>query len=49
MATSINLWTYLAQFLLEWNMFQTKIVENQNTFYVMYLFILFSKIVPFMR
>jgi hypothetical protein len=30
----VHLWQYLAQFFLEWEMFQTKVVENKHTFYV---------------
>ena len=28
MKTNINFWSYLAQFFLEWEMFQTKDVEK---------------------
>jgi len=31
----VHLWSYLAQFFLEWEMFQTKVAEKINTnFYV---------------
>jgi hypothetical protein len=47
METNKHIGSYLAQFFLEWKMFQTKGVEKIKTqFYVQYLF---SKIVPFMR
>ena len=29
-----NFWSYLAQFFLEWKMFQTKVVEEIKTHYV---------------
>ena len=28
MNTNIHFWSYLAQFFLEWEMFQTKVVEE---------------------
>ena len=31
MSTNIHLWSYLAQFFLEWEMFQTKVVEKIKT------------------
>jgi len=31
METDIHFWSYLAQFLLEWEMFQTKVVEKIKT------------------
>ena len=31
MKTDIHFWSYLAQFLLEWEMFQTKVVEKIKT------------------
>ena len=31
MKTDIHFWTYLAQFFLEWEMFQTKVVEKIKT------------------
>jgi hypothetical protein len=31
MKTNIHSWSYLAQFFLEWNKFQTKIVEKIKT------------------
>ena len=35
MNASIHVWEYLAQFFLEGDMFQTKVVEKiKNTFYV---------------
>ena len=51
MKTNIPFWSYLAQFSLEREMFQSKVCrENQNTHFVFSNFsfpILFSKIVPF--
>jgi len=43
MTTSIHFWSYLAQFFLEWEMFQTKYLEKKHKFYVNN--ILISKIV----
>jgi hypothetical protein len=37
MKTDVDLWLYLAEFFLEWEIFQKKeksCGENQNTFYV---------------
>ena len=31
METNITFWSYLAQFFLEWEMFQTKVVEKIKT------------------
>jgi hypothetical protein len=31
MITNIHLWSYLAQFFLEWEMFQAKVVEEITT------------------
>jgi hypothetical protein len=31
MITSVNFWSYLAQFRLEWEMFRTEVVENKHT------------------
>jgi len=31
MKTDIHFWSYLAQFFLEWEMFQTKVVEKLET------------------
>jgi len=31
MNTDIHFWSYLAQFVLEWEMFQTKVVEKIKT------------------
>jgi hypothetical protein len=31
MKTDKRLWSYLAQFFLEWEMFQTKVVEKMKT------------------
>jgi hypothetical protein len=49
MKTKIQFWSYLAQFFLEWKMFQEKVYRNsKHTFRVQQLFF-FSKIVPFME
>jgi hypothetical protein len=40
---------YLAQFFLEWEMFQAKVVEKIKTFISSSFFFFFSKIVPFVR
>ena len=35
MNTIIHLWSYVAQFFLEWEMFQAEVVEkSKHTFYV---------------
>jgi hypothetical protein len=35
MKTNIHFWSYLAQFFLEWERFQTKVVDNIKThFYI---------------
>ena len=31
MKTDIHFWSYVAQFFLEWEMFETKIVEKMKT------------------
>ena len=31
MKTNIHFWSYLAQFFLEWEMFQTEVVEKAQT------------------
>ena len=31
MKTNIHLWSYVVQFFLEWEMFQTKVVEKIKT------------------
>ena len=49
----ICFWSYLAQFFIEWKMFQTNVVEKIKTHILysfslfVYLFIYFSKILPF--
>jgi hypothetical protein len=43
----VHLWSCLAEFFLEWEMFQAKVIEkNQNIFHVEYFFL---EIVPFVR
>ena len=50
MKTYVQLLSYLAQFVSEWEMFQPKVVEKIKTqFYVQQMFFSLSKIVPFMR
>jgi len=44
----IYILSYLAQFHLEWEMFETKVVEKFKT-HILYLVTFFSKIVSFMR
>jgi hypothetical protein len=39
---------YLAEFVLEWEMFQTKFVQKIKT-HILYSITFFPKIVPFMR
>ena len=39
MTTNVHLWSYLAQFFLEWKMFQTQI-ENQNNHFMLNNFFL---------
>jgi hypothetical protein len=34
MKTNIHLWSHLAQFFLEWEMFQTKAVEQMKTHFM---------------
>jgi hypothetical protein len=48
MKTSINFLSHLAQFFLEWEMFQKKVVGSQNRHFMLNNF-LFSKVVPFMK
>jgi len=47
MKTNVYLWSYLPEFFLEWEIFQTKFVEKIGT----YIFIQkrFEKNVPFMK
>ena len=42
MKTNIHFWSYLAQFFLEWEMFQTKVVEKIKT-HISYSIALFRK------
>jgi hypothetical protein len=45
MKTCVHVWQYLAEFFLEWEMFQTKVVKKSK---LTFLFNnLFPKIVPF--
>jgi hypothetical protein len=39
MTTYVHLWQYLSEFLLEWEIFQTKFIEQKQTFYVQELFL----------
>jgi len=48
MKTKIHLWSYLAHFFLNWEMFQAKVVEKLKT-HILYSIVFFSKVVPFMR
>jgi hypothetical protein len=47
MKTSIHFWSYLAQFFLEWEMFETKVVKKIKTRFIFSNFI--SETVQFMR
>ena len=48
--TNVHLWSYLAQFFLEWKMFQTKFVEKIETHILCsMMFFFFLKLVPFVR
>jgi len=47
MKTDLRFWSSLAQFFLEWEMFQAKVVEKIKTYIISDYF--FSKIGPFMR
>jgi hypothetical protein len=44
MKTNIHFWLYLAEFFLEWEMFQIKVVDKIKT-HILYSITLFSKIV----
>jgi len=35
MKTTVHFWSHLAQFFLEWEMFQTKVVEKVKTYFVL--------------
>ena len=48
MQVYVDLWQYLAEFFLEWEMFQTKFVEKMKTQFKSSNFF-FTKIVSFMR
>jgi hypothetical protein len=45
MKTFVHLWQYVAEFFLEWEMFQTKVVAKIKTQFIFNN--LFPKIVPF--
>jgi hypothetical protein len=50
MKTTRRFWSCHAQFVLERVMFVTKVADkSKHTFYILWPFFLFSKIVPFMR
>ena len=38
MKTDIHLWSYLTEFFLEWEMFQTKVVEKMKTYILCSIF-----------
>jgi hypothetical protein len=48
MKTYVDLWHYLAELPLEWEMFQTKFVEKIKI-HILCSVIFFPKVVPFMR
>jgi hypothetical protein len=41
MKTNVHFWSYLAQFFLELEMFQTKAVEKIKTYFVIFYFIFY--------
>ena len=43
MKTNIHFWSYVAQFFLEWEMFQTKVVEEIKTHILCWVFFFFRK------
>jgi CDP-diglyceride synthetase len=49
MKINIHFLSYLAQFLLKWKLFQTKVVEEIKTHILLSVTFFFSKIVPFIR
>jgi hypothetical protein len=36
MKTCVRLWSFLAQFFLEWEMFETKVIEKFKTYILLY-------------
>jgi len=48
MKATLHIWLYLAQFFLEWEMFQTKRVEEIKT-HILCSMTFFPKIMPFMK
>jgi len=48
MKTDVCLW-YLTEFLLEWEMFLTKVVENSKHTFSIIFFFFFQKIMPCAR
>jgi len=48
MKTTRHFWSYLAQFFLEWEMFQTKVVEELKK-HILCSITFFNEIVPFMK
>jgi hypothetical protein len=49
MKTFVNSWQYLAELLLQWEMFQTEVVEKIETHFVFINFLFPTNIVPFMK
>ena len=49
MKTNAYFLSYLAHFFLEWEMFQSKVVEKIKTHILCSVTFFFPKIVPFMR
>jgi hypothetical protein len=49
MKVFVHLWWYLAEFLLEWEMFQTEVVEKVKTHNFVFSNSLPPKFVPFVR
>jgi hypothetical protein len=48
MKAYVCLWSYLAEFFLSWEIFQTNVVEKIKT-YILYSIGFFPKIMSFMR
>ena len=48
MKTGIHVWSYVAEFFLEWEMLQTEVVEEKKKFSSV-TFFFFPKVVPFLR
>ena len=49
MKTNIHLFSYLPQFFLEWEMFQAKVAEKIETYFMLHNFLFFLKSCRFLR